>query len=167
MTLLRIGVLIIFVNLTTACSSIDRPGNESRLKSEELVLENICEVYKDPKRFHNKRLKVHTTLSVIGKSKSLSDHRCPQRHTLIDVEFASEFLNGSCNPTSEEALCLATSTIRSSSLPFEIKADYIGRLSVESSDDQFTLNGIRFKFAIERMENPGKVNILEIEKLNE
>lgn len=164
-TFSRITLISILVCLMTGCDTTRHAESDWRSPDEVLVLGSICELYKESGRLHAiKHVNVSTTLYRIGPVQSFGDEYCPQRHPLVDIEVSPQFLNRPCEAESEPALCSAISLINKSSLSFEITAEFTGRVYAIPSDDNYSVDGMRFVFVIDGMKNLTKVRVVEAEK---
>ncbi|MFN0138860.1 MAG: hypothetical protein ACKVQW_02080 [Pyrinomonadaceae bacterium] len=149
----------------TGCDTTGHTESDWRSPDEVLVLGGVCELYKESGRLHAiKRVNINTTLYRMGSVQSFGDESCPQRHSLVDIEFSSQFLNRPCDSKTEPALCSAISLINTTNLSFEITAEFTGSVYAVPSDKNYSVDGMRFVFVLDGMKNLTKARVVEAEK---
>ncbi|HEY0426179.1 MAG TPA: hypothetical protein VGC76_00105 [Pyrinomonadaceae bacterium] len=136
----------------------------------ELTVTSLCELYDKPYLYHNKVVKLKTTLYRIADTTSLGDINCVQRHSLVDVEFSPEFESSVCEPKNDfrEELCAIAKATKQNEegVNLEISADIIGYFNYYQTEQGFTSNGLRFRFYVQKIEDIKKITPVAVEKLH-
>jgi hypothetical protein len=130
-------------------------------QSELLEVANLCKLFENPELYEGRNITIKTTLYRINRFTTLGDENCVTAHSLVDVEFTSEFESRACSDgEATKAFCaIAEATRQAGDFGnFEITASIVGHFESYLANTGFTANGHRYMFLVERIENIKSIN---------
>ena len=175
---IKITLIIICTFVLVSCALVQTSDVSNRNYLEQnptkslevLIVPNLCELFRSPYVYHEKVIRLKTTLSRIASVTTFGDERCVLPHALIDVEFSPELESSVCNSKNDikEKLCLIAKATRQNETDanFAVIADIVGYFEYYHSEEGFTSGGLRFRFAIQEIKNIKKIIPVKAEKLN-
>lgn len=145
-------------------SDVSNQANQNQAEHQQEIISvpDICELMRNYQNYHQKTIKVKSTIYSLFGTPTLGDEKCVPRHPLFDVGFTEGFESSVCNSAEEddkkEKLCLIARATRQGKhdIDFAIElADMVGYFEYYSSKEGFitTLAGDRLRFIVERIEN--------------